>query len=132
IRAFNEAVNQGRSGWQPQLGLELALMESLKVEEVVDVGTRSVASFQQTAPQQAAPQSAPTSIESTPPGTPPVIPLQTIRDKWMDMLRTLGRMNKTGPDLVQYFRPLKVDGNQVILATDNELYFDRLNVPTKL
>ena len=131
IRAFNEAVNQGRSGWQPQLGLELALMESLKIDEVVEITSRPVASFGQSAPQQAAPP-APTSIESTPPGTPPVIPLQTIRDKWVDMLRTLGRLNKTGPEVVQYFRPLKVDGNQVILATDNELYFDRLNVPTKL
>jgi DNA polymerase III subunit gamma/tau len=131
IRAFNEAVSQGRSGWQPQLGLEMALMEALKVEEFI-------AAPQYTMPQGAIPnqvaapaQPAPP-IEATPPGTPPVIPLQTIQDKWVDMLRMLGRMNKTGPDLVQYFRPLKVDGNLVFLGTDNDLYFERLNVPSKL
>jgi len=128
IRAFNEAVNQGRGGWQPQLGLELALLESLKVEEIIEVGARHVSSPQQTVSQ---PPAEP-SIEATPPGSPPVVQLQVIRDKWVDMLRTLGRLNKTGPDLVRYFRPLKVDGNVVILGTDNELYIERLQHPAKL
>ena len=29
LRAFNESVNDYRGGWQPQLGLELALVESV-------------------------------------------------------------------------------------------------------
>ncbi len=132
IRAFNEAVNQGRSGWQPQLGLELALLESLKIEEEVMIARPVAASLSFGAPaQQPAAQVAP-SIEATPPGTPPVVQLHVIRDKWVDMLRTLGRLNKTGPDLVQYFRPLKVDGNVLFLGTDNELYIERLQHPTKL
>jgi len=124
IRAFNDAVNQGRNGWQPQLGLELALMESLKAEEEWGA-TQHVVSTPSAQP--AAP-----SIEATPPGSPPVIPLQTVRDKWMDMLRALGKLNKTGPDLVQNFRPLKVDGNIVFLGTDNKLYYERLQHPTKI
>jgi DNA polymerase III subunit gamma/tau len=133
IRAFNEAVNQGRSGWQPQLGLELALLESLKIEEEVMLArpvTAASTTFGASAQQPAAPAEVP--IEATPPGTPPVVPLQAIRDKWVDMLRTLGRLNKTGPDLVQYFRPLKMDGNVLFLGTDNELYIERLQHPAKL
>jgi len=124
IRAFNEAVNQGRSGWQPQLGLELALLESLKVEEVEAPHVMPL-------PNAPSPPAAPP-VEATPPGSPPVVQLQIIRDKWVDMLRALGKLNKTGPDLVQYFRPLKVDGNIVFLGTDNQLYLERLQHPAKL
>jgi DNA polymerase-3 subunit gamma/tau len=131
IRAFNEAVHSNRSGWQPQLGLELALMECVKYEEPVVV--QHIAAAQGT-PSQAQQPSTPTqaAVEATPPGTPPVVPVTTIRDKWVDMLRQLGKLNKTGPDLVQYFRALKVDGNIVYLGTDNELYFERLQHPAKL
>jgi DNA polymerase-3 subunit gamma/tau len=129
IRAFNEAVNSYRGGWQPQLGLELALLESVKsVEEVAQVQFASSAS-------PVAPQSTPTPhqpVEETPPGAPPVIPLPTIKEKWVDMLRQLGRLNKTGPDVVQHFWAIKVDGNTVYLGTDNGLFFERLQHPTKL
>ncbi len=127
IRAFNDAVNNYRGGWQPQLGLELALLEAVKPPEAEAVQAQHIASQ-----QSPTPQSAPQSVEETPPGAPPVIPVATVRDKWTDMLRQLGRLNKTGPDLVQYFRPIKVDGNIIFLGTDNELFFERLQHPTKL
>jgi hypothetical protein len=41
-------------------------------------------------------------------------------------------LNKTGPDLVQHFRPLRVDGNLVYLGTDNGLFFERLQHPAKV
>jgi DNA polymerase III subunit gamma/tau len=34
VRAFNDAVNDQRSGWQPQLSLELALLDSVQGREV--------------------------------------------------------------------------------------------------
>ncbi len=126
LRTFNDAVNNYKGGWQPQLTLELALLESLKEDEVVVVE----AAQRVAAPQQVAP--APPPPEATPPGTPPVIEVTLIRDKWNDMLRVLGRLNKTGPDLVQYFRAQRVDGNVVYVSTDNNLFYERLQHPAKV
>ncbi len=128
VRAFNDAVNNYKGGWQPQLTLELALLESLQEDELVMVS----AAMPRTASTPQAQQPAPPPPEPTPPGTPPVVALAAVREKWNDMLRVLGRLNKTGPDLVQYFHALRVDGNTVYIGTDNGLFFERLNVPQKV
>lgn len=134
IRAFNEAATAARSGWQPQLPLELALLDAMKEETVMVAAApmQSAQPFGAPPSHPAAPLAEAPPVEQLPPGAPPVVPLMTLRDKWVDMLRTLGKMNKTGPDLVQYFRPVRIDGNLVHIATDNELYFDRLNVQQKI
>ena len=128
IRAFNDAVNNYKGGWQPQLTLELALMESLKPDEVVMVGAPYTAS-PQNVPQQ--PQAALPPVEATPPGSPPMVEISAVREKWMAMLKLIGQHNQTAPDLLQYFRVLRVDGNVVHLATDNQLYFERIQNPAQ-
>ncbi len=127
LHAFNDAVNNYKGGWQPQLTLELALLESLKEDEipVIMETQRAAPGTSQKLPP--APQA-----EATAPGTPPVIEVTLIREKWMEMLKVLGKLNKTGPDLVQYFRALRVDGNVVYIGTDNGLFHERLNHPQKV
>lgn len=129
IRAFNDAVNNYRGGWQPQLTLELALLDSLKVDEPVMYEQQYAA-----APTASAVPAAPAAPppEASPPGTPPMIEVSLIREKWNEMLRALGRVSKTGPDVMQYFRPLRVEGNVVVIGTDNSLFFDRLQSPEKV
>jgi DNA polymerase-3 subunit gamma/tau len=126
IRLFNDAVTHYKGGWQPQLALELALIESLKPEEVMVI---------QTAPQAgvpASPQPPTPPAEAMPPGSPPVVTASAIQDRWMDMLKLLHRYSSTGPDLMKYFRVLRVDGNTVHLGTDTSLYYDRLQAPEKI
>jgi DNA polymerase-3 subunit gamma/tau len=129
IRAFNEAVNNYRGGWQPQLSLELAFIESIRQPEeehipAPSVGTRHAVSAQ---PQKSSvPEVAPQQVEATPPGAPPVIPASTIEEQWEDFLKALFKRNPTGPAVVEHFRVYKVEGNQVFLCTSNQLYFDRL------
>jgi hypothetical protein len=60
------------------------------------------------------------------------VQLIAVQDKWNTMLRALSQLNKTAPDLVQNFRAVRVDGNIVYIATDNQMYYERLNVPAKL
>ncbi|MEZ4669914.1 MAG: DNA polymerase III subunit gamma/tau [Anaerolineae bacterium] len=132
IKAFNDAVNNYRGGWQPQLALELALLESLKEEEppvmAYPVGGQHIAS-----PSSAEAVAAPLPpSEAHPPGAPPVVEPSVLRDKWNIMLKALYRYSKTGPDLMQYFRIIRVDGNTVFLGTENELYYERLQVPDKI
>jgi len=131
IRAFNEAVNNYKGGWQPQLALELALIESLREDDAPVVVQQYVAAPTQVGmPQQPSPPIA--QAEPLPPGTPPVIELSPLRDRWIEMLRTLNKRSSTAPDVMQYFRPLRVEGNVIFLGTDNQLFFERLNVPQKL
>jgi len=48
------------------------------------------------------------------------------------MLKVLHRYSSTGPDVVQHFRALRVDGNLIYIGTDNKFYYDRLDDPKKL
>lgn len=134
IKAFNEAVNSYRGGWQPQLPLELALIESVKApEKTVSFQTTASPRSESTASgasENGAP--IPPEVQPTPPGTPPVIPLSAVREKWDDTLKTLGKLNKTAPAVVQFFQPQRIDGNVIYLSTDTQLYFERLQVPEKI
>jgi DNA polymerase-3 subunit gamma/tau len=127
IRAFNEAVNNYRGGWQPQLALELALVESLTQDEPVVIYQQGAATAQQAAQQIASQPQA----EATP-GIPAVVPTMMVREKWRYTLRTLYNHNQSAPAIVEHFQVLRVEGNVVVLGTDNDLYLERLQHPEKL
>ena len=120
IRAFNEAVNSYKGGWQPQLSLELALIDSLTSEPEL-VTAQPVA--QQSAPpqnQQAA-EAVPVRSDAT-----PVVPSGAINEKWDKVLRAMYRYSKTSPDVMRYFKAQRVEGSTVFLCTDNETYYKRI------
>lgn len=128
IRAFNEALT-ARAGWQPQLGLELALIEALREPEV-------------TYTEAPAPRAerAPASSASAKPVAPPALaanenPLQIgdltltaaeINKRWEKILSRIRRYSRTAPEVMKYFRAHRVDGAVIFLATDNEMYFRRI------
>lgn len=118
IRAFNEAVNSYKGGWQPQLSLELALIDSLQAEPqpVVQV-------VQQTAPQQGATSAEAALMKSD---DAPSIPSAAINEKWDKVLRAMYRYSKTSPDVMRYFKVQRVEGSTVYLCTDNEVYYKRI------
>lgn len=133
IKAFNDAVNNYRGGWQPQLALELALLESLKQQEVAVEMSSAYVQPAYMPPQNVAQQAAPPPpIEALPHGAPPVIEPSVIREKWNIALKALYRYSKNGPDLMQYFRVVRVDGNTLLLGTDNALYYEKLQYPEKI
>ena len=121
LRAFNDAIAGTRGGWQPQLALELALVESVRgAEEVVTVSA---------APQAA---HAPAAAEPLPPALadhpgPHGITAAAINDRWDEVLRVMSRFSKTSPDVMKYFRAQRVEGNVVYLVTENETFFRRIN-----
>ncbi len=135
LRCFNDAVNEFKGGWQPQLTLELALIESIRGGQAEAESSEMMTSgSQQAAPKQKSQQPPPDfpEAEITPPGAPPVVPVTQIRERWTEMLKVLHRYSSTGPDVVQHFRALRVDGNLIYIGTDNKFYYDRLDDPKKL
>ncbi len=139
IRTFNEAVNDNRGGWQPQLPLELALIESLREDEpqVIQQIVQQAPAFQagggKPAKQTVNPLLEMPEAEVFPPGAPPVVAPSVLQKKWTEMLKALYRYSTSAPDVVQHFRVQRIDGSSIYLATDNQLYFRRLDgQPEKL
>ncbi|PJF25248.1 MAG: hypothetical protein CUN53_13755, partial [Phototrophicales bacterium] len=146
VRAFNEAVNASRTGWLPQLGLELALLESLTTDQtdsaqpthapsitqslIDQIAARVLKSLPGGAAQAAIPpvhEPPSTALAPPPPGTPGVVSLEAVRARWDQMLARLGQLNRSAPAAIkEYFRPQRVEGDMVYLATDSALYFDRM------
>lgn len=127
LRIFNEAVNEYRGGWQPQLTLELALLESLRDDTPMMLMAAPAQRQPNAPPPVQSPSAAPLSS-----GAPPVVELGVVQARWKEMLRVLSRQSKTAPDVLAFFRVLRVDGSTVVVGTDNEVYFNRLNEPQKI
>lgn len=124
IRAYNEAVNNFKGGWQPQLSLELALIESVQddPQPVVQVVQQVVG----TNPAQAAQPAQPTERPPARTDGAPSVPSVQINEKWDRVLRAMYKYSKTSPDVMRYFRVQRVEGEMVYLCTDNEVYYKRI------
>lgn len=127
LRVFNEAVNDYKGGWQPQLALELALLESVHSQQEVHYAPAPLPA----APAQPAPTTEPEPVTAEP-DAPPAIPPSTVSNRWQEMLRVLHRYSKTGPALLEQFHVVKVYGNVVVIGTENDVYVSRLQFPEKI
>lgn len=128
LRAFNEAVNDAGGGWQPQLALEVALIETLTTPE----------------PVYATPAAAPAPVrpESGLPDMPPAEPMDTrqpalvaidaVRGHWQEMLGLMGRHNQAAPATVAQFRPVRVEGNVVVIGSDKPMLIEKLQRPESI
>ncbi len=127
LRAYNEAVNSYKGGWQPQLSLELALIDSLQQPEpVVQVVQQAAAQPAMAGSTAAAADIAPELVQPKRDADPSV-PTAAINEKWDRVLGAMYKYNKTSPDVMRYFRAQRVEGNVVYLCTDNVVYFDRIH-----
>jgi DNA polymerase III subunit gamma/tau len=132
IRAFNDALNSDMGGWQPQLALELALIESLQEPEVV--ATQPLFAPQAANSSGASPfvRDTDPAPQPTAPGEPAVVPAQQVRERWADVQRLIqqnvGNRSdmKTLPDLMYHAHVISVDGNRLLLGT-GKFYLKQLN-----
>jgi DNA polymerase III gamma/tau subunit len=124
LRIFNEAVNEYRGGWQPQLSLELAFIDSIRGKDEIYVAPEMTSQQLQSVP--VAPQ-----VEATP-NIPAVVSPGEVSARWGDMLHLLGQKNATAPAVVEQFRVVRVDGNVVVIGANSEIYVSRLKVPEKV
>jgi DNA polymerase-3 subunit gamma/tau len=120
LRSFNEAVNDYKGGWQPQLTLELAFIESVRQAEPEVVQIIQQASAQSSGSIETA------AFEDMPPGSPPVVPASAIQEHWKEFLKALYHYSSSGPAVLEQFRVQKVEGNLVYLCTDTNVFYDRL------
>ncbi|MBZ0194153.1 MAG: hypothetical protein K8G78_03555, partial [Deltaproteobacteria bacterium] len=128
IRTFNQAVTELSGGWQPQLPLELAIVESTQPEQEV-AATEPVA------------VSHPAEIKSRPavpakrPPVPPIaepatnVSLKDIQTQWKEVIRVSKSQRNTLPALLEWCDPYKFEGSLLVLALRNEVLRPKLEDP---
>jgi DNA polymerase-3 subunit gamma/tau len=145
LRFFNDAVNNYTGGWQPQLALELALIESLQPDEQPVTFVQQVA-----APAQKAAATRKTDSvedfqrpEPTKPGTPPIIGIGEVQRKWVEAQKLIFQHTSKAnadaaelvvnlPNLMEYVRIIQVEGNTVVVGVTKPIYLDKLNEQTRI
>ena len=144
VRAFNEAIADFKVGWQPQLALELALIEVVQAAEVAPMPTaeqppvvarRPRPRSQQAAPTtQAAPAKAAESYErvaASEPGEAPVYPVAKIQAGWIEILKQSHRYNRNIPPLLENAHVRAIEGNRLILGVENQVFVSKIEEPKR-
>ena len=134
IRAFNSAVNNYTGGWQPQLSLELALIDILSEDE--PLVTQAAASGPVQSAASVAPVSKPppskdehADFERAPasaPGEPPVYSAAKIAQNWMQILTQVHRYNRNLPALLEHAHVRLIEGNRLVLGVSTEFFRDKI------
>lgn len=140
VRAFNEAVNNYTGGWQPQLALELALIESLQEPAVQVQYVQQAGQETKSVPQQKKEIAADFErAELSAPGTPPILAPSKVQEKWVDAQRLIFQHSHSAgdlivnlPNLMEYASVVSVDGNLVIMGVSNQIYLKKLNDETRI
>ena len=145
IRTFNAAVNQYTGGWQPQLALELALIEIAQEPETTSVATSEP---QPTASRRPRPRSQQASIAETTagpadasesyervaasePGEAPVFPVAKIQAGWIEILTQVHRYNRSIPPLLEHANVRLIEGNRLILGVQTEFFQQKIADPVR-
>ncbi len=133
IRAFNAAVNNYTGGWQPQLSLELALIEILQQQD--DPPARDLSSTPSAKPAAEQTESASADeYERAPasaPGEPPIYPVAEIRQGWMQILKQAHRYDRNLPPLLEHAQVRLIEGNRLILGVQSEFFQQKIAAPER-
>lgn len=150
IRAFNEAITSNDSGWQPQLALELALIEGLQPSVQPLVPAQPMQGPPQ--PQQAQPTPAggnqarqadmmaaqPAEVEIST-GEPGVVPIALVKERWNDAKTLIFNHSHNAsepvrnlPHLMDHAQPVNVEGNLLTIGVLKAIYVKKLEEETRL
>jgi DNA polymerase-3 subunit gamma/tau len=138
IKAFNNAATDASSGWQPQLPLELALVESVEAlyePQPTAAPARQAASQQQTAapaapPIEAAPAAGPE--EASPDSEMQTIDLAQVNAGWNKVLETVHQMDLTVEALLNSGKLLGIEGSTVVYQMPSDLLRDKMETDANL
>ena len=135
VRAFNEAALDKSSDWQPQLPLELALMDSLTapqeaqqviVQQVIQAAAVPAAPGASAPPAAETPSSEP-EPEPSAPGEAPLIGLLSVRQKWVDLQKAAFQFNRNLPPLLDHVQVREVSGNTLVMTVQNPIFKEKLD-----
>jgi DNA polymerase III gamma/tau subunit len=129
LRSFNDAVNDYRGGWQPQLALEMALVESLDQADAIYSPPPQPAPRTQAAPQAQTAPAAKAAPKSSGGGDAAAqISASAIHARWTETQQEARQYeDKSVAPLMDHARVESVEGNTVIVSVPNAVFMDKLN-----
>ncbi|MCL4239493.1 MAG: DNA polymerase III subunit gamma/tau [Anaerolineae bacterium] len=143
IRAFNGAIAEWRAGWQPQLPLELAFLESIKpvVEDEPEPAPRPAAHPRPRtqddlpppvdepgpAPSPAVPVAGAASV----PGGPPHVRVADVLNAWAQVQKNARAHHPSLPALLEHVTPRDVRGDQLVLSVRSSIFKQKIEVSDK-
>jgi len=125
IRAFNSAIQEWQGGWQPQLPLELAFLESIKPveeDEPVPASRPAYVRTQDDLPKPIPP--APPASETS--GDAPSIRLSDIRAQWERVQKIAKRHHPSLPALLHHATPRDVKDGRLVLSVEQAVFKEKL------
>ncbi len=149
IRAFNAAINQTAGGWQPQLELELAFIESAQQPpEPAQSAQPATAQPAQPAPnnrplsrteQARAASQAPTAnggtayerAQASDPGAAPAFSAAALHQNWTNILTQANRYDRNVGPLLHHAHVRHIEGNRLLLGVSSEFFQQRIAAPDK-
>jgi DNA polymerase III subunit gamma/tau len=156
IRAFSYAAGDLRSGWRPQLPLELALIDSILEPAVAEKApaakpTPAGSAGSGVSPRPAAPKAAPSAAVPPPQpvktsaiasgspsvaaaGSPPVpgLTLIRVRESWERVLRTIRERDSRSHTLFADTQPDALDGDLLSVMVTSDLVKQKCSRPETL
>jgi len=130
LRAFNNAVAEWRGGWQPQLPLEMAFLESLRPAaepEPVSAPARVER------PRPPAPSRPATDETPPPPRAEGVtgVRLSDVLEAWPRIQKMARERDRSLPALLEHVTPREVRGDVLILSVPNPFFKQKVEAEDK-
>jgi len=131
VRVFNNAIQEWQGGWQPQLPLELAFVESIKpvIEE------EPVPRYMRTQDDLPAPTRKPNAssvpAEPAPPVPGSALQVSDIKAQWGKIQKVAKDLDRSLPPLLDHAAPHEVRKNRLIISARNEFFKGKLEAPDK-
>lgn len=118
IRQFNEALQELKGGWQPQLPLELAFVQSLSMAQAAAPIPTEAKERPQEAPPPPVQASVPTSAVAPPPASPGDSPLTLadIRARWRHILAAAKKRHPGVEAMYASGTPVALDGHALVVG----------------
>jgi len=136
IRIFNGALQDWQGGWQPQLPLELALLESIKPvaeDEARPAGPRARPPQDAPAPMRGTPRPTPGAsgapAASAPTRDPNALQVAAIRAEWSRIQKIARSHHPSLPAMLDHVQPRELRGDTLVLAVTNDIFQQKLNAP---
>jgi DNA polymerase-3 subunit gamma/tau len=123
IRAFNSAIQEWQGGWQPQLPLELAFLESIKPveeDEPVPAPRPAYVRTQDDLPKPIPPAPPAPNVEDS------TVKLPEINARWKEVVSRVHRIRSLLAPLVHQAKPRDLKNGRLVLGIENAIHQEKL------
>ena len=129
IRAFNQAAHDTRSGWLPQLPLEMALMESIAAQHTQQGAQPAPVASEQIAPVVSESTAQATPVEQV--VAPQVshsseLTLADISGSWKAWLTVAKKFDKKAPAMLRAGKPISVKDGVLTMGVQSDLMKEKI------